>query len=159
MGTTGENLATAFEQSNESLINTLSSMSDEQWRRKCAGEGWPVAVTAHHVASSREQVMQMVRLLSTAPGKIEFTPEMLNEGNAQHARQFPNPDKNETIDLARQSGTQVASELRGMSDESLSNGAEITGFGRHMTAADMVQGALIGHTHGHLESIRAAATS
>jgi hypothetical protein len=69
MGTTGENLATAFEQANETLISTLSNMSDEQWRRKCDGEGWPVAVTAHHIASSREQVMQMIRLLATSPGE------------------------------------------------------------------------------------------
>src|SRR5215216_2586573 len=159
MGTTGENLATAFEQSNEALISALSSMNDEQWRRKCEGEGWPVAVTAHHVASTRPQIMQMVRLLSTSPGKVEFTQDMLNESNAEHAKQFPNPDRAETIELARKSGKEVASELRTMSDEALSNGAEVTGFGRQMSAAGMVEGALIGHTHGHLESIRAAASS
>ena len=156
MGTTGENLATAFEQANETLINTLSSMNDEQWRQKCQGEGWPVATTAHHIAASREQVMQVVRLLSTSPGKVEFTADMLNNSNAQHAEQFPDPDRTETIELARTSGSAVASELRSMSDEALANGGEMSGFGRQMTAADMVQGALIGHTHGHLESIRAA---
>jgi hypothetical protein len=159
MGTTGDNLATAFEQANETLISTLSNMSDEQWRRKCDGEGWPVAVTAHHIASSREQVMQMIRLLATSPGRVEFTQEMLNHSNAEHAKLFPDPNRTETIELAKKSGTEVASELRGMSEEAFANGAEVSGFGRHMTAAGMVEGALIGHTHGHLESIRSAAAS
>ena len=44
-------LAERFERINQDLIATVERCSDADWRRACAGEGWPVGVTAHHVAT------------------------------------------------------------------------------------------------------------
>ena len=154
MTTRGEQLASDFEAANEELITAMSGMNDEQWRRTCEGEGWTTGVTAHHVVSTREAVLDIVRLLGTSPGKVDFTPDMLNAANAAHATECADIGREETLELARSNGKQVAAELRAMDDEALAKGAEM--FGREMTADLMVQGALIGHIHGHLESIQKA---
>ena len=154
MTATGEQLATSFEKANDELIKAVSALTDEQWRTATAAEGWSVGVTAHHVVASREHVMHIVRLLATSPATVEFTQQMLNDSNAEHAKQFSGASRAETLELARTSGSKVAAELRGMSDDALAQGGEMSGFGRRMTAADMVEGALTGHALGHLESIR-----
>ncbi len=159
MGTTGEQLAAAFERANDELIEALSRIDDEAWKRSCSGEGWSVGVTAHHIVGSRDAVMGVVRQLAEAPERVEFSADMLNDINAAHAREFAAVGRDETLALARSSGEQVAAEVRSMADDRLAAGGEMSGFGRRMSAADMVQGALIGHTRGHLESIREALKS
>ena len=86
-----------------------------------------------------------------------LTQEMLDAGNAEHARQSAGCTKQETVDLLRRGGREAAAILRGLSDEQLDNGAELPLLGgRRMSAAEIVELALIGHPTGHLESIRAA---
>jgi uncharacterized damage-inducible protein DinB len=152
-----EELAKRFEQANEHVIGAVESCSDEQWRRTCAGEQWSVGVTAHHIGTSYVPIAGIVRALATGQPLPSFTAEMLDAGNAEHARQFANCTREETVELLRSAGREAVAILRGLTDEQLDNGAEIPLLGgRRMTAAEMVEGGMIGHPSGHLQSIRAA---
>src|SRR6266700_1064092 len=103
-----EELARRFEQANGELIKAVESCSDEQWRKTCSGEQWSVGVTAHHVAVSYGPIAGLVQAL---------TSDMLDAGNAEHARQFAGCTKRETVDLLRGGGQAAASTVRGLSDE------------------------------------------
>jgi hypothetical protein len=153
-----EGLAKRFEQTNDEVIAAVQSCSDEQWRRTCSGEQWSVGVTAHHIASSHQPVAELVRALATGQPLPPLTAELLDAGNAEHARQFANCTREETVELLRQGGRQAAQILRGLSEEQLDNGAELPLLnGQRMSAAGFAEAVLIGHPISHLESIRAAA--
>jgi hypothetical protein len=152
-----EELAKRFEQTNDEVIAAVQSCSDEQWRKTCSGEQWSVGVTAHHIGTSHVPIAELVRALATGQPVPPLTSEMLDAGNAEHARQFADCTKQETLDLLRRGGREAADILRGLSDGQLDNGAELPLLGgRHMSAAEIAELGLIGHPRGHLESIRAA---
>jgi hypothetical protein len=152
-----EELAKRFEQANDELISTVQSCSDEQWRKTCSGEEWSVGVTAHHVGTAYGPIAKLVRALATGQPVPPLTSEMLDAGNAEHARQFANCTQEETVELLRSGGRAAADLLRGLSDEQLDNGTELPMLsGRRMSAAEIAELGMIGHPKGHLESIRAA---
>jgi hypothetical protein len=152
-----EELAKRFEQTNEQVIAAVQSCSDEQWRNTCSGEQWSVGVTAHHIGTAYGPIAGLVRALATGQPVPPLTAEMLDAGNAEHARQFASCTKEETVELLRRGGQEAADILRGLSDEQLDNGAELPLLGgRWMSAAEIAELGLIGHPRGHLESIQAA---
>jgi hypothetical protein len=46
------------------LIAVVERCTEEQWRAACADEGWPVAVTAPHVADWWPEILPIVRALA-----------------------------------------------------------------------------------------------
>ena len=155
MGAQGEALAQQLEAVNNELIGTVEGLSDAQWRATCAPEGWPVGVTAHHLASSHEPVAGLVLAIATGQQLPPLTMAMIDQGNAQHAQQFANVGKPETVDLLRSAGAKAAGMVRGLSDEQLQQSAPVLG-GPPQTAQQVAENILIGHPRQHLASIRGA---
>jgi hypothetical protein len=157
MGSRVEDLAKRFEQTNEEVIAAVQSCSPEQWRQVCSGEQWSVGVTAHHIGTAHIPIAKLVQALATGQPVPPLTSEMLDAGNAAHARQFADCSQQETVDLLRENGREAAQILRGLSDEQLDNGAALPMVGgQRLSAAEIVELGLVGHPTGHLASIRAA---
>ena len=79
---------------------------------------------------------------------------MLDEMNAQHAREFAGCTKPETIALHKKGAAAAAAAVRGLSDTELAKtGTVFTGI-PPMSAEEMVKRALLGHVDEHLGSIR-----
>src|SRR5215210_2581451 len=96
-------LAAEFERANDELIATVEDLSDAQWRTRCEGEGWSVAVIAHHVAVGHAAIAEMLRLAARGEARrLSF--EQLHERNARHAEEHADVGKAETIDLLRRNG-------------------------------------------------------
>ena len=157
MGQRGEALAERLTQANDTLIAVLDGCSDEQWKQTCSDEGWSVGVTAHHVAISHKGIAGLVRSLANSQPVPEFTREMIDAGNAQHAQEFANVTKEETVDLLRREGQAAADMLRGFSDGQLDGMAPMPfAGGAHWSVEQLVNRVLIGHPEEHTQSIRKA---
>ena len=144
-------LAERLEQANRELIHTVEGLSDAQWRTKTAGEGWSVAVVAHHVAGGHQGVAGFVTKIAHGE-PISLDMDMINKGNAEHAVQFANTTKAETLALLRQNGAAAAATVRGLGDTQLDR----VGGSMGMTVAQVIERILIGHVHDHHGSIRKA---
>jgi hypothetical protein len=154
MGTQTEQLASRFEQVNGEAIKTIEGLSDAQWKATCQGEQWPVNVTAHHVGVSQELVAGIAVAIATGQPLPPLTPEMLNQGNAEHAKQAAGCSKQETLDLMRTGGQTAAAMVRGLSDDQLSRTGTL--FGNEFSAQSWIENVVIGHTQQHMQSIQAA---
>lgn len=151
-------LADRFEQVNNEVIRAVESFSDAQWRATCTGETWSVGVTAHHLAGAHQAIAGVAQAIGTGQELPLITMEMIDQGNAQHAKDFANCTKQETLDLLRSGGAAAAGMVRGLSDEQLDRSAPLMG-GPLMTAEQVIENILIGHTQQHFNSIQAAAGS
>lgn len=149
-----EQLATKFEQANNQMISAVDKLSDDEWRSQCQAEQWPVGVTAHHVAMSSGAIAGLVQAVAGGRQLPSITPEIIDQGNAQHAKEYANCTKQETIQLLRQNGESAAKTVRGLGDEQLENSAEF--LGNKMDAQAIIENVLIGHVNGHLASMRGA---
>ncbi len=144
-------LAERFEQANRELIHTVEGLSDAQWRTKTAGEGWSVAVVAHHVAGGHAALSGLVQKIANAePVAVDM--DALHKRNAEHAVQHAHTTKAETLALLRQNGAAATAAVRGLGDAQLDR----VGGSMGMTAAQVIERILIGHVVDHHGSIRKA---
>ena len=157
MSERAESLAERFETVNGELIAAVEAASADEWKRTCQGEGWSVAVTAHHIATSNNAVAGFVQAIATGQEIPPITMEMIDQGNAQHAVEYANCTKEETLALLRDGGAQTVKNLRGLSDEQLDRTAVLPAMNNaEVSAQQFAEMILIGHSNEHLESIRTA---
>lgn len=156
MGTRGEAFAKEFEGKVREATALLETLSDADWKKTTATEHWTVAVTAHHVARSYEPITHIVKALAAGQALPTFTPQMLDEMNAQHAKEFAACTRSETIALFKQGSTAAAAAVRGLSDAELARSGTVFAGMPPMSAEDMVTRALLGHIDEHFGSIRKA---
>ena len=155
MAQQGETLAKKFGEANGQFIQAVEKCSEQAWKSPCAGEGWSVGVTAHHVAQSMPVISGAVLMIATEQPLPPLTPEWLEQQNAEHAKTQKDCTAQETLKMLRDNGAAAMTTLKGLSDEQLGRSASF--FGQEMTAQGLAENVLLGHTMGHLESIRAAA--
>jgi uncharacterized damage-inducible protein DinB len=150
-------LAERFEAVNGELIAAVEAASEDDWKRTCQGEGWSVAVTAHHIATSNNAVAGLVQAIASGQEVPPITREMIDEGNAQHALEYADCTREETLELLREGGAQTLRILRGLSDEQLDRTAVFQAMnGAEVSAQQFAEMILIGHSNQHLQSIRSA---
>jgi hypothetical protein len=154
MGAKGEALAKQFEAKANEAAATLEKLSDADWEKVTEAEKWKVGVTAHHLAGGLEAVSGIITGLVAGQASGNFTMGMLDQMNAQHAKEHANCTKAETAALLKKGAATAAAVVRGLSDEQLAkSGIVFTGV-PPMTAEQLVQRGLIMHIDEHLGSIR-----
>jgi hypothetical protein len=154
MGQRSQALAEQFEQANRQMTATIERCSEAQWKARTSSETWPVGVVAHHVAQSHEGIAGLVRMIANGQPLPPMTMDMINQGNAEHAKQFANVTREETLALIKKNGAAAASAVRELSDEQLDRSAPVLG-GPPMTAQQVIERVLIGHVKEHHGSIQA----
>ena len=155
MGARSDMLAKQFEERANALTETIEKMSDADWKKVTTAEKWPVGVTAHHVAGAHEPISGMVKAVASGQTLPPFTMQMLDESNAQHAKDFASCSKAETIALNKKGMASASAIVKGLSDADLTkSGTLMTGMPA-MTVQQIVEGVLINHVNEHLGSIKA----
>ena len=159
MGSRSDAIATRFEQLNDEFIRAVEPISAEDWSKICPAEGWSVGVTAHHVAFALPVTTEIVQ--GMAAGKTpEIDWDMINQINADHARDYADCTKEETLANLRTNGAQTTSAIRAMDDDALDVQHSIPMFGPDpITVEQFIEYVVIGNHNAHLPSIRAAAPS
>ena len=153
-------LADQFEAAHERFIQVVESLTADQWRmrgRNTPGqrindedEARPLGVIAHHVAVNEKVIMGRIQaVLRDGP----TPPVDFKVINAKHANEYADTTKAEVVSLLRESGAQIASDMRAIPDEMLDKARELPS-GR-MTVQQRIERVLIGHIQGHQGSIEA----
>jgi hypothetical protein len=155
MPTRVEELTAQFEAANQDAIQTIKGLSDTAWKATTPDDGRTVGVLAHHIATGDIPISSLCGAIANGQPLQPITPEMIDQSNAQHAKQYASVSKEETLALLEQNGATALACLRGLSDAQLGNKAEF--FGREWTAEQAIQMILIGHIQDHLGKIRATA--
>jgi hypothetical protein len=155
MNTKADALATRFEQACRDFASTIQGMNDRTWNSTTSEEGWTVAAVAHHAAGFSGPISMMAQAAGTGAPMPALTMDALNQMNADHAKQYANVSRDETLALLRETAGSAAATVRSLSDEQL-NGKAVMPFGAEMTAEQIIENALIGHLIGHGASIMAA---
>jgi len=154
MGAKGEALAKQIEAKAKDAVATLEKLTDADWKKVTEAEKWTVGATAHHLAGGLEAVSGIVKALVAGHSPGSFTTGMLDEMNAQHAKEHANPSKAETAALLTKGAATAASVVRGLSDEQLAKSGTVFTNAPAMTVEQLVQRGLVTHIDEHFGSIR-----
>ena len=153
-------LADQFEAAQQSFINLVESLRDEQWRMRGVNtpelrqndedESRPVGVIAHHVASTQPWIMGRIRaIIEDGPTpRVDF--KIIN---AEHAVEHASATKPEVLGLLRRNLHRITDEVRMIPDHMLDKERQLpTGV---MTVQQRIERVLIGHMKAHQASIEA----
>ena len=153
----GEALAKQIETKAKDAAVTLDKLSDADWKKVTEAEKWTVAATAHHLAGSLDRVPMLLNALVSGQLPGGFTRTILNEMNAQHAKEFADCSKAETRELLEKGAAKAVATVRGLSDEQLAKRGSVFTDAPPMSAEELIMGALVIHIDEHFGSIRKTA--
>jgi hypothetical protein len=155
MGARAEALAKRFEDASQALTDVITRLSEAEWKKTTAAEKWSVGVVAHHVAQGHASIGNLVRLIATGKTLPTLTREMIDQVNAEHARDFAGCTKIETLEMHRRNVALATGIVRGLSDAELDRTAAVLLGTPAMSAQQAIERILINHVNDHLSSIRA----
>lgn len=156
MSTRAEDLATRFEQANQSVIEMVSG-GDADLGLTCPAEGWTAAALGAHVGESHYGIVEYLLKPIVAGQEIPPMPaDAFDESNAQAAAKNAAQSKDEVLTMLRDHGAMAAAYLRGLSDDDLDRTTKLSFFGDNPVPVSMViEAVLIGHPIDHGNSLRA----
>ena len=155
MGAKTEALAKQLEGKAQDAVATLQKLGDADWKKVTAAERWTVGVTAHHLAGGLEAVAGIVTgIVSAAPSRGNFTRAMLDEMNAQHAKEHAGCTRAETLALFQKGAATAFAVVRGLNDDQLAKSGTVFTDVSPMTAEQLIVLGLLGHIDDHMGSIR-----
>jgi hypothetical protein len=157
MGAKGEALARRFEAKAQEAAAVFEKLSDADWKKVTEGEKWPVGVAAHHLTVAFEQVPAIAAMLASGQSRGDFTTKMLDELNAQHAKEHVGCTKPETLALHRKSAAAAVAVIRGLTDDQLAKSGIVFADAPPMTVEQLLTLGLINHIDEHVGSIRKTA--
>jgi|RhiMethySRZTD1v2_1073278.scaffolds.fasta_scaffold13042_7 PhnB protein len=153
-GSRSEALARELETKARDAVATLQQLSEADWRKVTQAEKWPVGVTAHHYAGVLEAIAGTIDTVASGRPFESFTPGLIEEMNARHARDYAACTRAETIELFQKGVGVAAATIRRLSDEQLGRSAKVMSTMPPMTVEQFITGALLGHMDEHIGSIR-----
>ena len=157
MSKRAQDLAQRLQQGADALIAFVEPLSDAEWQTPCPGDGRPVGVVAHHVASAYLVEVDFARKLASGQAISGITSETIDEGNAQHAREHADPDKAETLELLRRNSALAAEAIGALSDEELDRVNPISLY-RYtpLSTQYFIEDHPVKHSYHHLTTIQSA---
>jgi hypothetical protein len=151
MGARANHYAAQFKAANQRMIEKVESMTDEEWKKTTAEEGWPAGVCAHHAAESTGAVAGLIQMIAAGQPLPPLSFDDLNAGNAEHATRAAHCTKQETLTLLRSSEAPTVAVLEGLSDEQFDRKGTMP-MGE-ASAAQVTEMILIGHLDMHRASL------
>ena len=113
-------------------------------------EARPLGVIAHHVAVNLKVIMGRIQ---SAIHEQQAPPIDFKQVNARHANEYADTTKADVLSLLRDSGRQIAKDLRSIPDGKLDIAQELPSG--KMSVQQRIERVLIGHIQGHQGSIQA----
>ena len=156
MSRAGE-FAARFEDANREAVATVGALTEAQWGKPCAAEGWTIGVVAHHLAANQQAIVGLAQSIASGKSQPSFTLDAQRAANAEHAQQAAHCTQAETLELMRSGGVAVGNALRSLNDEELARRGIIPAIGYAPVSAErIIEHVLIDHFPAHLASIRTA---
>jgi len=148
---TGEELASRFTDANSEAARVVLGPAARRWHAVTSAEGWPVGVTARHIALGHDLMLGWLE--AVASGRPVEGVEAVDERNAEVASRGVVAGPFEVAEDLRAQGSAVADALRALPEDRLAG--EVLFGGRPLPAVQLAEAA-IRHIEVHLESIRQA---
>jgi hypothetical protein len=149
-------LAQRFLSFNKDMIAFVENCSEENWKKVCPGEQWPVGVVARHVAAGHYRAVGLAKMIVAGKELPELTDETIDQSNAQHADKHANCTKEEVLGLLRENGTSLVGFVTELDDADLDRAGQLAVVGGTISTQQFVENIIILSASEHFENMKAA---
>ena len=156
MGKRTIDLAERFKALNNEMIAFVENCSDENWRKVCPGEQWPVGVVARHVAASHFGALGLVTSIVAGEKLPDLTVAVIDQLNFKHAEKHRNCTREEVLKTLRENGGSIADAMAGLSDADLDRSGHVPAAGGDLTVEQIIETIILRSAGEHLAHTKAA---
>ena len=133
------------------------SLTEIEWQSRVPGDGRKIGVVVHHVASMYPIEIQLAQLLAKGQPIEGVTPQVVDQINAAHAKEFDRVTKEETLVLLKQNSAAAAAAIRALADDELDAAAPVSlNSNAPLTCQFFLEDHAVRHSYHHLARVRAA---
>lgn len=150
-------LAARFRTLNDELIAFVESCPDENWRKVCPGEQWPVGVVVRHVAASHFGAIGLAKMLVAGEKLPELTESAINRMNLKHAEKHRLCTRDDVLKILRGDGASAAEYVAGLRGADLDRTGHVAVAGGDMTVEQIIEHIILRSAGEHLANVKAAA--
>ena len=156
MGRRAESLAERILMGAKALAEYAEALDEEQWVMPVVGDGRPVGVVVHHVASVYPIEVDLAEKLGSGEAIEGVDWSAIHEMNAGHASEHASVSRSAALELLRHNSEQAAERVQAMTDEQLDSAAAVSLNGdAPLTAQFFIEDHALRHSFHHLSKIRA----
>jgi len=157
MSKRADDLAERFKAFNNELIRFVENCPDEEWRKVCPGEQWPVGVVARHIAASHYGALGLAKLMVAGEKLPELTEGAIDQMNSKHAEKHRLCTRDEVLKMLRETGTSAAAYVAGLRDTDLDRVGHIAAAGGDMTTEQLIENIILRNSGEHFANVKGVA--
>lgn len=148
-------LAERIEEGATALLDFAQGLSDAEWQIPVTGDGRTIGVVIHHVASMYPLEVELAGKLAAGQPITGATKEVVDEINAQHARDYATVKKAKTLDFLQKTSMEAAAAVARFTDTELDNSATVSlNADAPLTAQFFIEDHALRHSYHHLARIQ-----
>lgn len=159
MGEKGKELARRLGAFSHDVVTFVEGCSEENWKKACEKEEWPVGVTARHIGTGHFEAAGLARMIVKGEKLPEFTMEQLVAMANEHARQHAGCTREEVLGLLRRNSAALVDYVAGLSDAELDRTGHLALAGGKLSAQQLIEAVILKSGGEHFESMKAAVES
>ena len=156
MSQRAKELAESFMSFNNDMVAFVENCSEENWKKVCPGEQWPVGVVARHVAAGHFRAVGLAKMIVSGKELPELTDEAIDQGNAQHADKHAGCTKEEVLGLLRENASSLVDFVSELGDADLDRTGQLALVGGTISTQQFVENIIIHSAGEHFENMKAA---
>ena len=150
-------LANRLEEGARALASFAATLTEAQWHTRIPGDGRPVGVVVHHVASVYPLEIQLAQTLASGQAVVGVTMDAVHEMNATHATEHDEVTKEATLALLARNSAAAAAAIRALSSEELDRAAPASLYSdAPITCQFMLEDHAVRHSYHHLARVQRA---
>ena len=145
-----------FKALNNEMIAFVENCSDENWRKVCPGEQWPVGVVARHVAASHFGALGLVKLIVAGEKLPDLTGAVIDRLNFKHADKHRDCTRDEVLRTLRENGGSIVDAMAGLTDADLDRIGHVAAAGGDLTVEQIIGTIILRSAGEHLAHAKTA---
>jgi len=150
-------LADRIEAGARALAAFAEGLNSAEWKTPIPGDGRPIGVVVHHVASVYPLEIELARTLAAGKPIAGVTWDAVADMNKKHAHEHAATDKAATLDLLRKNSGAAADAVRTLTDDDLDRAAPVSlNSDAPLTTQFFIEDHALRHSFHHLARMRAA---
>jgi uncharacterized damage-inducible protein DinB len=140
----------------DNVMAFVDNLSDDDWRKVCKSEEWPVGATAYHLGAGHFAIFDMAGMIVRGEDLPPLTMDQINAMSDKQAREHADCTKAEAIEALRKNSVEMVAFVAGLTDDELDRKGSMPAFGGEATTEQLIQFVIFESATRHFDSMKTA---
>ena len=140
----------------DNVMAFVERLSEDDWRKVCESEEWPVGATAYHLGAGHFAIFDMAGMIVRGEDLPPLTMDQINAMSDKQAREHADCTKADALEALRKNSAQMVAFVAGLTDEELDRKGSMPAFGGETTTEQLIQFIIFESAMRHFDSMKTA---